>query len=106
MALTKSYKEMILNDIKNDPEFAAELFKQSVVSIFSGELSYGLTSLRDIVNAGMGFQALSRVVGMTSQNLHRVLNENGNPTIKTLRKIVRAISDYNGYDAPLFAQAS
>lgn len=106
MALTRSYKELVLNDIKNDPAFAAALFQEAVTSVFNGELSFALTTLRDIVNAGMGFQALSRAVGMTAQNLHRVLCEKGNPTVKTLGKIITAIGEHGGFEKPVFAVAS
>ena len=106
MALTRSYKELVLNDIKSDPAFAAALFQEAVTAVFNGELSFALTTLRDIVNVGMGFQALSRAVGMTAQNLHRVLCEKGNPTVKTLGKIITAIGEHSGFEKPVFAVAS
>ena len=106
MAQTSSYDEMILKRMAKDRKFAAEVFKGAIVALFEGDYHYGLTSLRDIVKVGMGFQALSQAVGISTQNLHRTLSTRGNPTIKTLGRIVAAISDFNGFRAPSLAVAS
>ena len=92
MKLTSSYDDMIRRRLVRDKEFAAEMLKGSLAAILEGDFCYGLTRLRDIVKAGMGFTALSEAVGMSTQNLHRTLSERGNPTIKTLNKIVSAIA--------------
>lgn len=92
MKLTKSYDNMIRRRIVNDKKFAVALFKDSLAAIFEGDFTYGLTRLHDIVKVGMGFAALSEAVGMSTQNLHRTLSVRGNPTVKTLNKIVSAIA--------------
>ncbi len=106
MAQTASYDEMILKRLANDREFAAEVFKGAMLALFEGDYHYGLTSLRDIVKVGMGFPALSQAVGMSTQNLHRTLSTRGNPTIKTLGRIVTAICEFNGFRTPSFSAAT
>ena len=64
----------------------------------SNSPAYGLHSLRNIVKVGMGFTALSKAVGIPAPNLHRALSMRGNPTIKTLNKIVSAIAASLGVD--------
>lgn len=103
MTVTSSYDAMVRRRMKSDAEFSAEVFKGAIAALFEGDFHYGLTSLRDIVKVGMGFPALSKAVGMSTQNLHRTLSTRGNPTIRTLTKIVTAIGDYNGFPTPTLA---
>ena len=92
--------DIIIRRLKSDPEFATETFKSSVESLFEGDFHYALRMLRCIVKAGIGFTALSKAVGISSQNLHRALSDRGNPTIRTLNKILTAIADFLGIPRP------
>ena len=96
MKLTSSYEDMIRRRIANDKSFAVEMFKSSLLAIFEGDFRYGLTRLHDIVKVGMGFAALSESVGISTQNLHRTLSMRGNPTVKTLNRIVAAVASSLG----------
>jgi len=98
--ITSSYEDMIVRRIRRDPEFAGELFRNAVASLFSGDFRYALRTLRDIVRARVGFSALAKSVGISSQNLHRVLSDRGNPTIRTLNRILSAIADALGVARP------
>ena len=95
---TESYDNVIRRQISSDPEFASALFRDAVAALFEGDFKYGLHSLRNIVKVGMGFTALSKAVGIPAPNLHRALSMRGNPTIKTLNKIVSAIAASLGVD--------
>lgn len=95
-----SYEEMIKRRIRRDPGFASELFNGAVSGLFEGDFRYALRTLRCIVSAGIGFSALSRTVGISSQNLHRALSDRGNPTIRTLNRILSAIADALGVSRP------
>jgi DNA-binding phage protein len=99
-ALTVSYDEMIINRLKTDREFSAEMFKGAIEALFESDYHYALRTLRCIVKAGIGFTALSNAVGISSQNLHRALSDRGNPTIRTLNKIISAIADFLGVARP------
>ena len=92
MKPTSSYDDMIMRRISTDRDFAVALLKSSLGALFEGDFHYALKSLHSLVKAGMGFAALSEAVGISSQNLHRALSERGNPTIKTLNRIVAAIA--------------
>ena len=97
-----SYDEMINDRMKNDEAFAAEMFKGAVTALIEGDLRYGLVTLRDIVKAGMGYAALSKAVGISVQNLRRTLSATGNPTIKTLNKIIEAVREFGRYEMPRY----
>ena len=92
MKLKSSYDDMIMRRISEDRDFAVALLKSSIAALFDGDFHYALKSLHSLVTARMGFAALSESVGISAQNLHRALSMRGNPTIKTLNKIVAAIA--------------
>ena len=92
--------DIIIGRMKSDPEFVAEMFKGAIEALFESDYHYALRTLRCIVKAGIGFTALSKAVGISSQNLHRALSDRGNPTIRTLNKIITAIANFLGIAPP------
>ncbi len=53
--------------------------------------------LRDLVHASISFKELARQTGFDEKALHRTLSIRGNPTARTLEKIVSAIRDDLGF---------
>jgi DNA-binding phage protein len=103
MALTVDYKEGVLKDLRENPEMAREFYREAVRSIINGDIETGGVMLRDLVNAGIGFQRLARETGIRAPNLHRALSPEGNPTMKTFGKIAAAISAFMGFNSPMSA---
>lgn len=97
MALTKAYKETVVARIQRDPEFAKALYAEALEAILEGDTAAGLSMLRDLVHAEITFKELARQTGYDEKSLHRMLSNRGNPTAKTLAKIIAAIRDDLGY---------
>lgn len=97
MALTKAYKETVVARIQRDPSFAKALYAESLEAILEGDTAAGLSMLRDLVHAEITFKELARQTGYDEKSLHRMLSNRGNPTAKTLAKIIAAIRDDLGY---------
>ena len=97
MALTRDYKETVLARIKRDPDFARALYAEALDAVLEGETAEGLSMLRDLVHAEITFKELARQTGFDEKSLHRMLSRRGNPTARTLAKIVAAIREDLGF---------
>ena len=51
MALTRNFKETIMERVKTDPEYAAAIFEQGVQAILDGDVAVGESIVRDYTNA-------------------------------------------------------
>lgn len=97
MALTREYKETVLARIKRDPDFARALYAEALDAVLTGETDEGLSMLRDLVHAEITFKELAKQTGFDEKSLHRMLSRRGNPTARTLAKIVAAIREDLGF---------
>jgi DNA-binding phage protein len=97
MALTKDYKATVLARIKRDPKFARALYAEAITALLDGETTEGLSMLRDLVHAEITFKELARQTGFDEKSLHRMLSGRGNPTVRSLSAIVRAIREDIGF---------
>ncbi len=82
---TRSYRETLLEDLRDPSEAAAYL---NAALDDSDEMF--LVALRDVADA----QQLSKVAeaaGIARESIYRMLAENGNPTYSSLQGILRAI---------------
>ena len=93
MALTRDYKETVVARIKRDRKFARALYAEAASALLEGETAEGLSMLRDLVHAEITFKELARQTGLGEKTLHRMLNRNGNPTVRNLGLIVRSIAE-------------
>jgi DNA-binding phage protein len=93
MALTRDYKETVVARIKRDRKFARALYAEALSALLGGETAEGLSMLRDLVHAEITFKGLARQTGLGEKTLHRMLNRNGNPTVRNLCMIVRRIAE-------------
>ena len=91
MALTREYKQTVLERIKRDPKFARALYAEAVNSLLEGETEVGLSMLRDLVHAGITVKTLSEQTGFGEKTLHRMLSHRGNPTTRNLFTVTKAI---------------
>ncbi len=87
----KDYKEMINERIQEDPEFARELLKEAATLFLNGEAETARLMFRNLVGATIGFEKLSREVGIPGKSLHRMLSVRGNPTMENLALIIKAL---------------
>src|SRR2546426_1162729 len=93
MALTQDYKEIVVARIKRDRRVARSLYAGAIEMLAEGETTEALSTLRDLVHAGITFKELARQTGLGEKSLHRMLNRSGNPTAKNLGAIIKSIAE-------------
>lgn len=91
MALTRVFKETVVARAKRDPAFAQALLDEALTFFLNGEPDTAKLMLRDLANATVGFETLSKKVHKSSKSLHRMLSKSGNPTMENLSVILVAL---------------
>ncbi len=74
-ALTRDFKETVVARVKCDPAFAQALLDEALKLFLNGEPDTAKLILRDLVNATVGFETLSKKVHKSSKSLHRMLSK-------------------------------
>lgn len=91
MALTRDFKQTIVERVKRDPAFARALLNQAATLFLNGEPNTARLILRDLVNATVGFEELAVETAKPAKSLHRMLSKQGNPTMDNLAAILNAV---------------
>ena len=93
MALTRHFKETVVERVNRDPGFAQALLDEAISLFLNNETETARLVLRDLVNATIGFEELAQKTAKPSKSLHRMLSPKGNPSMDNLAAIFGAISD-------------
>lgn len=88
MALTREFKETVQARIKRDRKYRKELLREGVACLLTGDLNAGKASLRDYINATIGFEELSRLTNIPAKSLMRMLGPQGNPQARNLFEVI------------------
>jgi len=91
MALTRSFKQTVIERVERDPQFAKALLDEAATLFLSGEPETARLILRDLVNATIGFEQLAEMTEKPSKSLHRMLSPRGNPSMDNLAAIFGAV---------------
>lgn len=91
MALTRDFKQTIVERVERDPAFAKALLDEAATLFLSNEPETARLILRDLVNATVGFEQLAALTDKPSKSLHRMLSPNGNPSMDNLSAIFGAV---------------
>ncbi|MCY1293641.1 hypothetical protein D9M69_497280 [compost metagenome] len=91
MALTRDFKQTVVERVQRDPEFAKALLDEAASLFLNGEPGAARLILRDLVNATVGFEGLAAETAKPSKSLHRMLSPSGNPSMDNLAAIFDAI---------------
>ena len=91
MALTRDFKETVVERARRDPKFREAMFTQALNAYLAGDTRTGKAMLRDLVNATIGFEGLSAEIRKPSKSLHRMLAARGNPSTENFFHIVKAL---------------
>ena len=91
MALTRNFKQTVIERVERDPEFAKALLDEAATLFLSDEPETARLILRDLVNATVGFEQLAVLTDKPSKSLHRMLSPNGNPSMDNLAAIFGAV---------------
>lgn len=91
MALTRDFKQAVIERAQRDPAFAEALFDEAVVQFLNGDAAVARLVLRDLVNATLGFEQLAETTQKPSKSLHRMLSPKGNPSMDNLATIFKVL---------------
>jgi DNA-binding phage protein len=98
MALTRSFKNTLVERAQRDPAFAQALLDEAATLFLNGEPETARGILRDLVNATIGFEGLAKETAKPSKSLHRMLSVSGNPSMDNLAAIFAVIRSSLGVD--------
>ena len=91
MALTRNFKQTVVDRTRRDPAFARALLDEAATLFLNGEPETAKLILRDLVNATIGFERLAVSVDKPAKSVHRMLSPSGNPTMNNLAAIFGAL---------------
>ena len=91
MALTRDFKQTVVERVNRDPAFAKALLDEAATLFLNGEPETARLILRDLVNATIGFEQLATLTDKPSKSLHRMLSPKGNPSMDNLAAIFRVM---------------
>jgi probable addiction module antidote protein len=87
-----SYHEWEVEELRQDREFAVEYLKAAMEALDNpDERAGGLIMLRAVAEAYGGLGAVAAQAGISRESLYRALSPKGNPTLKTLIAVLKAV---------------
>jgi probable addiction module antidote protein len=87
-----SHHEMEIAELRKDRELAVEYLKAAMESLGDPEeRAGGLLALRTVAEAYGGLGAVAEDAGISRESLYRALSPKGNPTLKTLLAVLKAV---------------
>lgn len=92
MKAARSHDEAMTEMLRNDPEFTATYLRTALeeISLPGGETAF-LAALRQVAQAQGGITQLAKIAKMKREAVSRALSPRGNPTLKTLATLYRAL---------------
>lgn len=85
-ALTVSHRERLIEELRAEPELAAEYLNAAGED---GDPRVYLAALRTVAEA-QGMAKVARAAGVPRESLYRALSTGGNPRFSTLHAILKA----------------
>jgi probable addiction module antidote protein len=87
-----SHHDREVAELREDRELAVEYLKAAMESIDNpDDRAAGLLALRTVAEAYGGLGAVAAEAGISRESLYRALSANGNPTLKTLLAVLKAV---------------
>ncbi len=87
-----SHREREVVELRADPELAVEYLKAAMESLDNpDDRAAGLLALRTVAEAYGGLGVIATDAGISRESLYRALSANGNPTLKTLLAVLKAV---------------
>lgn len=87
-----SHTEETIKELRADRELAVEYLKAAMEELDDpNNRAAGLLALRDIADAYGGLAAIAAEAGISREALYRSLSAKGNPTLKTLLAVLKAV---------------
>lgn len=87
-----SHHEREVAELRADRELAVEYLKAAMESLDDpDDRAAGLLALRTVAEAYGGLGAVAAEAGISRESLYRTLSAKGNPTLKTLLAVLKAV---------------
>ncbi len=87
-----SHHKAEVDELRADRELAVEYLKAAMESLDDPQdRAAGLLALRAIAEAYGGLGKIAEEAGISRESLYRALSPDGNPTLKTLIAVLRAV---------------
>ncbi len=87
-----SHHEREVAELRADRELAVEYLKAAMESLDDpDDRAAGLLALRTIAEAYGGLGAVAAEAGISRESLYRALSAKGNPTLKTILAVLKAV---------------
>lgn len=93
MALTKDFRDTVVENVRRDPKFRRGLLVEAANCLLAGEPDVAKSLLRDFINATIGFKKLAARVNKNPKGLHQMLGPRGNPSLNNLTGILSALQE-------------
>jgi probable addiction module antidote protein len=84
--ITGSFDDYLIEQLR-DPEMASEYIN---IAIEEGDVAYFLHALGNVVKA-RGMTKVAKQAGINRENAYKAVSKEGNPTIKNVSKVLRAV---------------
>ena len=94
MALTKDFRDTIMERAKRDPAYRQGLLTRGIALILAGDVEdiyVGKSFIRDYINATVGFSALAKRTSIPKESLMRMFGPKGNPSLKNLNAVIHTL---------------
>lgn len=82
-----SHDERLIEELRADPEFA----QSYLAAAMEEEIPVILVTLRQLAEAYGGMTKIADEAGVAREALYRALSPKGNPTLKTITAVLKAI---------------
>ena len=87
-----SHRTREVAELRADRELAIEYLKAAMESLDNpDDRAAGLLALRAVAEAHGGLGAVAAEAGISRESLYRTLSAKGNPTLKTLLAVLKAV---------------
>jgi DNA-binding phage protein len=77
-------RETVAARVARDPAFREALLREGSETLLAGDVNTGKATLRDYINATVGFEALGAATGIATKSLMRMFGPSGNPRAHNL----------------------
>ena len=85
-ALTVSHRARLIEELRADPQLAAEYLNAAAED---GDARVYLAALRNVAEA-KGMAKIAKAAGVPRESLYRALSSSGNPRFSTLHAVLKA----------------
>jgi DNA-binding phage protein len=85
--LTRPFNEVVEENVKGDPAYAAGLLQEAAQCLLNGELAVARNLVRHVIKGSIGYAELSRRTGTAEKSLVRMFGPSGNPTAENISNV-------------------